>query len=343
MNHISRRMSSGLVALMLSASVVPASAASCDRACLTGLADTLIASMVAHDSTRLPLARIYAATENSAPSALGMMAAWRTPTAAKGSYYVIDPQSQQVFLMATLSEGPSDALLYGRMKVQEGLISELELYTNRSRGQSGFQFSPNVLANFPKEWTVAVAPERRASRAELLRAGRSIFDTSVKAPDIAPDCVLMENGKVVEEDAEVAQSVAPANQAAAAPVVTAGKVPIHCGNPPIRPTDKLARTDLIDEEQGVVVSIAIVNAMVEPYLVTNPTESAVVPNSMRAPYEEMLEKQQSSGKYQAPALRPMPAAQVVAELHRIYDGKLQAMQMLQSTGAPGSRSPWTAR
>jgi hypothetical protein len=120
-------------------------------------------------------------------------------------------------------------------------------------------------------------------------------------------------------------------------------VSVPCGNPPIRPTDKLARTDIIDEEQGVVVSLAVVHGVAEPYVITSPTESAFVPNSMRAPYEGMLKQQQATGKYQLASVRPMPATQSVAQLHRIYDGKLQGMMMLQSTGAPGSRSPWVTQ
>ena len=344
-------LSSLATGLIGCATAVPAMAAACDRACLKGLTDKVLASMVAHDSARLPLSHVYAATENSAPSPPGMMVLWRTASAARGQYYVIDPVSQQVFVIATISEGPNDTLLYGRIKAQEGLISELELYTSRSRGQSGFMFSPDALANFPPAWTVAIAPEHRATRAALLQAGRSIFDTNVKAPDIAAGCVLMENGRVVAEDAEVAKSVVTADAggkvsaAASAPAAANpdGTIPVPCGNPPIRPTDKLARTDIIDEEQGVVVTLAIVHGVAEPYVITSPTESAFVPNSMRAPYEGMLKQQQASGKYRAAFVRPMPATQSVAQLHRIYDGKLQGMMMLQSTGAPGSRSPWVAR
>jgi hypothetical protein len=321
-----------------------AAAGTCDRGCLQGLADKLVASIVAHDVTRLPLAQTYAATEDSAPSAVGMMTLWRTVTASRDSYYVIDPVSEQVFLISTISEGSNDALLYGRMKVEANLISELELYTNRSRGQSGFQFSPAGRANFPVAWTMDIAPERRASRAELLQAGRSIFDTTVAAPAIAPGCVLMENGKVVAENAKVAQSVSPDTPGAKPTIVTNpdGTVPIPCGNPPIRPTDKHARTTIVDEQQGVVVSQAIVHGVVEPYLETNPAESAFVPYSLLAPFAAMLKEQRQSGQYHLASVRPMPATQAVAQLHRIFDGKLQGMMMLQSTGAPGSHSPWAA-
>ena len=318
-----------------------AAAPSCDRPCLTGFADKLVASIVAHDPTNLPLSPVYAATENSVPSALGMMVIWRTATAAKSRYDVIDPESAQVFLITTISEGPNDTLLFGRLKIRGNLIAEIELYTNRSRGQGGFQFDPDGPAHFPTAWTIPIGPERRASRAQLLEAGRSIFDTSVPAPDVAPGCVIMENGKVVAENPEVLEHIGPTQNNPA--VNPDGTVSVPCGNPPNRPTDKQARTTIIDEEQGVVVSLAVVNGIAEPYVITHPTESAFVPDALLQPYVAMLKKQQASGKFMDPAIREMSATAVTAELHRIYDGKLQGLHLLVNLGAPGSRSPWVTR
>jgi hypothetical protein len=328
-----------------------ATAPACDRPCLKGFADKLVASIVAHDPASLPLAAVYAATENSVPSALGVMVIWRTATAAKSRYYVIDPESAQVFLITTLSEGPNDTLLFGRLKIQGNRIAEIELYTNRSRGQGGFQFDPDGPAHFPTAWTAPIGPERRASRAQLLEAGRSIFDTSVPAPEVAPGCVIMENGKVVAENPEVLKHIGPTQNDSPKvkdekgnPAVNPdGTVSVPCGNPPDRPTDKQARTTIIDEEQGVVVSLAVVNGIAEPYVITHPTESAFVPDSLLQPYVDMLKKQQASGTFTAPAIRQMSATAVTAELHRIYDGKLQGLQLLVNLGAPGSRSPWVTR
>jgi hypothetical protein len=61
------------------------------------------------------------------------------------------------------------------------------------------------------------------------------------------------------------------------------------------------------------------------------------------PYIDMLKKQQASGKFTDPAIRQMSATAVTAELHRIYDGKLQGLHLLVNPGAPGSRSPWVTR
>jgi hypothetical protein len=64
---------------------------------------------------------------------------------------------------------------------------------------------------------------------------------------------------------------------------------------------------------------------------------------MLQPYVDMLGRQQGTGRYGQPGLRPMPASILVAQMHRIYDGKLQAMQMLQHLGPVGGHSPWVAR
>jgi hypothetical protein len=334
---------------------VPAvmAAPACDRACLQGFAEKLVASIVAHDPAILPLSRVYAATENSVASALGMMVIWRTATAAKSSFYVIDTESAQVFLITTINEGPNDTLLFGRLLIQNRLITEIEIYTNRSRGQGGFQFDPDGPAHFPSAWTHPIGPERRASRAQLLEAGRSIFDPSLKAPDVAPGCVIMENGKVVAENPEVLRQIGPTQKANSAvspkPTINPnsavnpdGTVPVPCGNPPNRPADKHARTSIIDVEQGIVVSLAVVHGIAEPYVITHPTESAFVPDSLLQPYVDMLTKQQASGAFTAPAIRPMSATAVTAEVHRIYDGKLQGLHLLVNLGAPGFRSPWVA-
>lgn len=316
--------------------------AACDRACLSTTADQVLASMVAHDSASLPLARSYKATENAVPAALSMMTLWKTPTAVRHKYYVIDPKSGQVFLVADMAEGSGDVLVFGRIKMADRQIEDVELYSSRSRGDVGFQFDAQALGTPPDAWTVQLGPQRRASRETLLTAGRSIFDTSVNGPPPSADCVLMENGKVVEENPDVLKQVMPKDGHPQPELKrnSDGLVSIPCGLPPNRPTDPHARTDIVDEDQGVVVSIATVQGVVAPYLVTSPTESAFVPDAMYKPYAEMLVKQRSTGHYALPAMQGMRASITVAEMHRVYDGKLQGMEMLQRLGPPDARSPW---
>lgn len=319
----------------------PAAPAACDRLCLTGLGDRLLGSMTAHAPERVPLTQRYAATENSTPGALGMMGIWRTATAVRSKFFIVDPVSHQLFLIASIAEGPSDALLFGRIKADGRQISEVELYENRSRAQGGFQFGPAGPANFPKEWTVAVPPARRATRAQLLRAGRSVFDTSVPAPEAADACVLMENGKVVSENPDVLAAISPPG-APKRPLNPDGSVSVPCGTPPERPTDAKARVDIIDEEQGIVVSMAVVHGVTAPYLATTPTESAFVPDQMYKPYGDLLAKQEAAGRNTAPRIRPMPATGMTAQINRIYDNKMQGLLLLVNVGAAAAHSPWTS-
>jgi hypothetical protein len=121
-----------------------------------------------------------------------------------------------------------------------------------------------------------------------------------------------------------------------------GSVPIPCGSPPNRPTDPGARTNLIDEEQGIVISFGNVNGVVAPYLVTDPTLSAFVPTSMLGSYDELLRQQRASGRFTKPALKRMPATVTVAQMYRIFDGKLQGMHLLEHLGPPGAVSSWNA-
>lgn len=317
--------------------------AACDRACLKGLADKVLDSMTAHDPSTLPLAREYAATENSVPAALNMMVAWQTAGAVTDRFYVIDPVSHQLFLVATLAEGPYATLVYGRIKAQGNRIAEVELYENRARGQGGFQYSGKGLANMPREWTAQVGRERLPTRAALLKEGRAVFDSRLKGVPSAPACVLMENGKVVAEHAEVAQAVGGGAPGEGPAANADGSVPIPCGTPPARPTDPKARVEIVDELQGIVVSQAVVHGITEPYLATTPTESAFVPSQIHAPYRKMLDEQKRAGKNTAPALKAMEATGAAVEIRRVYDGKLQGQHLLVNLGAPGSRSPWVAK
>jgi hypothetical protein len=306
------------------------------------MADGLVDSMIRHDPAWAPLTRTYLATENGVAAALPMMTIWHTATGARTRFYVIDPTSAQLFLVADVTEGRAHALLFGRFKAEfktgAGRFSEIELYVDRSRSDGGFQFDPTALAHLPKAWTQPVAPSHIPSRAELLSAGRSIFDTAINGPEPAASCLMMENGKPVAEDPEVLKIVG-----AGGPQFTRnadGSVPIPCGAPPIRPADPQARTDIVDEVQGIVVSIGTVEGIVQPYLITAPTTSAFVPLSLGQPYLDLLAAQRKTGRFNRPELAPTPASITVAQMHRYYDGKLQGMHLLEKLGPPGAHSPW---
>lgn len=328
--------------LVVSIGVAHADTAQCDRACLIQLSDDLLTSMERQSPASAPLAPVYAATENSVPSAVPMMALWRTVSAAKDRYYVVDPASQQVYLIVTIAEAGNDSLLFGRLKASQRKVSELELYVNRSRGQGGFQFDAGGVAKLPKAWTTSLNSQKKATRAELQRFGDSMFDVRLTAPLAAAECRLLENGQEVQENPEVLAAIMPADakHGPQLPKNANGTVPVPCGAPPDRPSDPHARTNIIDEEQGVVVSMGTVHGFAAPYVVTSPTESAFVPASMLSPYNAFMQSKIKAGNLKNPYIKDMKASGTAIYVVRIFDGQMQGLHLMVNLGAPGAVSPW---
>ena len=316
-----------------------AAATTCDRACLHDITDGLLASMAGHDPARLPLSKTYLATLNGVPEAPSMMSPWEMTTGLGSRFYVIDPVSEQVLFIATMKEGAGSALLFGRLEVDgRRQLTQIELYVNRSRGDGGFMFDADGPAHLPSVWTERVPAARLPSRSELLQAGRSIFDASIPGPRIAATCEMMENGRLVAENPKVLKWIGVGGRTLHAN--PDGSLPIPCGSPPDRPSDPQARSNIADTQQGIVVSIATVRGVVEPYLITDPTVSAYVPYAMLKPYVNMLSHQHASGQFTQPALQASPAANTTVEIYRIFDGKLQGMHLLEHMEPAGAISPW---
>jgi len=323
-----------------------AQAQSCDRPCLGALGDRLLNSMVAHDPGALPLSSEYAATENGVAAALPMMNLWRTITGIKSRYYVVDPVTHQLFFIVTAAEGPHDNLLFGRFKVdRDAKLSELEFYIDRSRGDAGFQFGlqDGPMAFPTTAWQVSLKKSQRESRAALLNVGRSIFDRKISSPPVAAGCKMMENGKFSDENPKVLRFLMPSNLSMAGLKRNGkGLDLVPCAAPPERPHDDHARTDIVDEQDGIVVSFGMISGLIQPYLVTSPTDSAFVPFDIMQPYVNLLKAQNKSGEFTAPRLRAMPVTSVVAHLYRMYDGKVQGMLLLFNVEPYRSTSPWVA-
>ncbi len=344
MNETTRKrglLGSGfMLAAMLWAGSAGATNAGCDRPCLADLTNRFLASVAARRPGDLPLAPIYKATENGVAAGIPMMNPWTTATGIGSRFYAIDPVSQQVFFISELKEGPRNALFFGRLKVAAGRFGEIEIFTVRSRGDGGYQFSSTQVGEPAPQWLEKVDCSRIPDRAQLLQWGRSTFDRGIAAPPANPKCLLMENGKIVEEDTNVADFVSTGKKAQQARKTL---VNIPCGGDGERPTDAAARTDLVDEEQGIVVSFGVVHGIVEPSLVENPTISAYVPNEILPPYLALMEKWRGTEQAKLPALAPTPATMQVAEMHRYFDGKLQGQYLLLRLGPPGAHSPWVER
>ena len=190
-------------------------AATCDRACLMGIADAYLAAMVAHDPAKAPMAPNARFTEQAKMLPIGD-GLWKSAVTGPTTFKipVPDPVAGQIGLMlmmkasatafpapparggapAAAETGPADIQLALRLKVQNRQIVEAEHIIARIANAS-------QLANLqsPRPALLAtVPPAERSPRNLMLLIGNSYYDSIVQSDgDAAPyadDCGRRENG-----------------------------------------------------------------------------------------------------------------------------------------------------
>jgi hypothetical protein len=332
-----------ILGIALFSGAVLAENKACDRACLTSIAGNLLISMASHDPSSLPLSKSYAATENSQASSLNMMSLWRTVTGIKQTgQHIIDSKSGQIFFTAALDESGMPSLLMARLKVENRVITELELYVDRSRADSGFLLQPEGLSQIPNTWTAPVPEGRKASREELLNVGKAVFDKGLSSPKASSDCVLMEMGGVVYEDPDYLVAVTPP-EGNKEKLTDKKLVTIPCGMISTRPGDPNARVEVVDEEKGIVVSFGVVEGFVSPYLTTRATESCFVPTSMIEDHRKYLKSLSPDQLKNRNILQEMQASVAVMEVIRYHSNQIQGMHRFMNLQGPGAGSPWVMK
>jgi hypothetical protein len=177
----------------------------CDRKCLEGYIDKVLAAMIAHNPGQLMLAKDIRYTENGVELIPGD-GMWGT-LSVRGKYnlYVSDMKAGQAGFYGTVSENGRINYIALRVKIDEALISEIELIvvrpestagatdTTRSAGQRMEQRSvrPQFLQTIP--------PEERMSREKLIEIANSYFmglanQTGKFTAPFAKTCERWENG-----------------------------------------------------------------------------------------------------------------------------------------------------
>lgn len=305
----------------------PRAEANYTRDYLSGVVTQILDSMVAHDSSSLPLAAMYSATENSHPAALGMMTSWRTITKAGApSLLALDTTNGTAYFALDVSEGDdaNQNVLRGRVKVVGEEITELELFINRFRGDHGFSFSAAELTD---NYAVLMSPPEnrtKPDRAALVALSEALFATSGNySLDVADNCQFTEIGWSIIDTGTYSNGSSD---------------PLGCSWPDVHPTDANARVALVvDEELGFVVTSGIIPGTVYPYQ----NVSAFIPNEMRDPQivqEDYIADILANGG--PPLVAPFSATGETLEVLQYYDGALQAMQINVYLSGPNMTSPW---
>jgi hypothetical protein len=169
-------------------------AKSCDRDCLKSLADDYIASLVAHDPHKLPLASDVKVVENAKRIQPGE-GLWRTTTAGPTDFKIVvpDPYSQEVGGMVMMQSEGKPAQVGFRLKLVNGKVTEVEqmIAVPREAVLANLQKPrPGILMDVPYEY--------RDSRGRLIHMAKSYYDAldnnNGSLAPFAPDCDRHENG-----------------------------------------------------------------------------------------------------------------------------------------------------
>ena len=191
------------------------SAAACDRACLTGMANAYLAALAAHDPSKASLAPDVKFTEQAKPLRVGE-GLWNEVTEDQTTFKIVVPDtvSEQVGVMVMMKAnmpappaspaagaqpvvrvpGPVPIQLSLRLKVQNRRITEAEHLIAQIT-------APASLANLqtPRPaFTATVPPAERSPRDVMLLIANSYYDSIAQNDgDLAPfadDCDRRENG-----------------------------------------------------------------------------------------------------------------------------------------------------
>ena len=177
-----------------------ASMGPCNRACLEGFVDQYLDALVAHDSSRLPLAKLAKFTENGQQLEPGD-GFWRTAT-ARGAYkfYIDDPDAGQVGFLGTMQEAGQPVIIALRLKIENRKISESEIIVARGQMASGGAANLDKMGTPRKAFLEEVPPAERVSRLDLIKTANKYFsgmqqnDGKGDYSFFADDCNRLENG-----------------------------------------------------------------------------------------------------------------------------------------------------
>ena len=169
--------------------------AACDRACLQGFVNRYLDALVAHDPSRLPIAKSVKYTENTAQMPLGdglWVGASERP--ATFEIYALDPAAHQAGFMGVMKEFGKPVILVLRLKVENGQISDIEHIVARDLRPASMH---NLVTPRPG-FVEPVPPAERVPRQEMVRIAESYFDAIEQSNgNLAPfadDCERHENG-----------------------------------------------------------------------------------------------------------------------------------------------------
>lgn len=175
----------------------------CDRACLQGLAEQFIAALLAHDPSKVPLAKGARYSENSVPLPIpdGF---WKNASGVRPyRLYVADPEWGTIGFYARMYENGDPVIVSTRLRVYNHQISEIEsvVTTERWRNTPPGEATVDYLGDKSRpEYSQVVPPAQRRSREELMKIVNTYFtgienNAGVRPPMFSSHCQRVEDGR----------------------------------------------------------------------------------------------------------------------------------------------------
>ncbi len=170
--RLRRMIHKALLCLVLTLPHPAQAAEPCDRNCLESHANAYIAAALAHDLSKLPLAPDVKVAENNSAIRPGEGSFATLSGQGKYRHYFADPVTGSVGLITTVTEHGAKGILDLRMRVVDGKIAEIETLMIRDAGGHDRY---EALVGPEQPWLDVIPPEKRLSRAEMVRAVNHYF------------------------------------------------------------------------------------------------------------------------------------------------------------------------
>jgi len=283
----------------------------CDRACLNGFLDQLIAAMVKHDSSTLPLARDVKYTENGQVLKIGD-GFWGTASSLPTyKVYADDPQVGQAMFMGVLKENGAPVIFCVRLKVELHQITEIE--TIVARKEAGSIARPENLITPNPIFSETVPPAQRRSRQNMIAIANSYFSAIEKGhASFVPfdaNCNRIESGVQTTNNKQLATS-----PDSVLGLGCADQIKTRNFQPDTLIRDR--RFAVIDEDHGLVFVLGFFD------------------------HDAKLRSYQLADGRTVKQTRTAPWTWEIAEMFKIQDGKIMRVEAIVNTGIYGMKAGW---
>ena len=283
----------------------------CDRACLNGLVDEVLAAMVAHDPSHLPLSRQVKYTENGQQLKFGD-GFWATASALPNyKIHADDPQAGQAMFMGVMQENGTPVIFCVRLKVELHQITEIEAII--SRKEPGSLARPENLVQPNPIFSETLAPAQRRSRQNMIAIANSYFNAIEKGhASFVPfdsNCNRIESGVQTTNNSALATS-----PDSVLGLGCADQIKTRNFQPDTLIRDR--RFAVIDEERGLVFVLGFFD------------------------HDATLRSYTLADGRSVKQTRTAPWTWEIAEMFKIQDGKIMRVEALVNPAPYGMKSGW---